>query len=290
MKSWVSLFLVLISTSGFTSAQVVIQDPNFEVADSCVTYLDQFHVLTHWEKITGEPDYFDCDFTFIIDHPHSDHNDHVGNFVGLKLDDDSLMTADAFGQNLNEVIPYQSYVEVAFIAQGPYGGMYSGACAGMTLYGLSDSIQVDSSYANIGENPNAIVMGTTDHYDFFWWKRDTISFTTTLPISALVFSPEIVPGCKQYIYIDQITISVAPIPDPEPSELQIYPNPVSAELKLVGPTKYFGSDFVIISENGELVKKGKLSQSIDVSSFAQGTYFLRISREDETIEMSFVKL
>lgn len=290
MKFLLKVVFFIIFSTGFSSAQVVIQDPDFEVADSCVTYLDQFHVLSNWEKITGEPDYFDCDFTFIIDYPHSDYDDHIGNFVGMKLDDDSLMSADAFGQNLNETIPYQSFVEVEFIAQGPYGGMYNGACAGMTLYGLYDSIQVDSSYANIGGNPNAIALGTTDPYDYFWWKRDTISFVTPFQISALVFSPELVPGCKQYIYIDQINISVAPIPNTEPSELQIYPNPVSSELNLVGPAKYFGSDFDIISENGELVKKGKLSQSIDVSSFAQGTYFLRVSGVEKTMEMSFVKL
>lgn len=72
----------------------------------------------------------------------------------------------------------------------------------------------------------------------------------------------------------------------ETHEILIYPNPTFDRIYL--SNQYIGASFVLFSIKGQLIKKGKFTEFIDVSKLNSGMYFLKLdltSLESKTIKL-----
>ena len=290
MRPLVLLFLLQLFGNGFVSAQVVIQNHDFQLSDSCPVASDQFEKLSVWKQVTGNPDFFDCDYTFQIDFPLTDYDPGQQNYVGIKVEDDSLQSADSFGQNLNEPILPGEFVSMTIVGQTVYGGAYSGDCAGISVYGLKDSLGSNLPYNNIGELPNVELLGSTAIYEDFWWDLRGISFTAVDTINAIILSPQLIDGCKEYFFIDRIHLSnQVGMSEEQLARFQIYPNPVGSTMSIQSSEELVGLPYKVVSITGRVVQSGSLTESIDVSKIDSGVYFLRVKTQNGEVDQRFIK-
>lgn len=292
MRQLILFFVGLFSVYNWSFSQLTIANGSFSTADSCPITIDEFGLLTDWIQLTGSPDFYDCDFTFWADYPLTDYDSGEIKYVGFSSEGDSLQNADAFGQNLNESILPGQEVELYFIAQTTYGGLYKNDCAGIALFGMKDTLSDFSGYYNVAEHPLTIELGSTEIYDHWWWELDTISFIAPDTINALIFSPQMVNGCRQYFFIDEVRIdnntlhaetSLAP-------ELVIFPNPALDRIYLKNIGSFDGISFHIYAIDGKLIKTGFLNDnSITVEDLENGTYLLELITPEGLKAFKFVK-
>ena len=96
---------------------------------------------------------------------------------------------------------------------------------------------------------------------------------------------------KGFIELDGITVTDAEsgITTPQSALLQIYPNPVTAELHIEITTQET-ADYTIFDSRGQLVMQGKLQgkSTINVQSLSNGIYYLKIIGK-ENATMKFIK-
>lgn len=284
--------LLLIHLSFYNGAwsQLTLLNWDFSLADTCPVFVDEFDLLDDWVAVTGAPDFYDCDFTFLIDHPVSDYDPGVGKYVGIKVENDSLQTADSFGQTLSQPILPGTPVEIRFTSQTVYGGAYKNDCAGVALWGVEAPDLVTTELNNISELEGGFELGVTDVYTHWSWTWDTLYFIAPDTINALVFSPQLVPGCRQYFFIDQILIeSTVGVKELEEKKVKLFPVPAKDQINIDFPSSIQGSPFSIYSISGNLVSTGVLADnSIDISNLPKGSYFIRIETEKEMIHAKFI--
>lgn len=79
------------------------------------------------------------------------------------------------------------------------------------------------------------------------------------------------------------------------NKLKLYPNPVTSELSLQVDTSLELSELTIVDINGKLMHREtsfegqSFEQSLDVASYPTGIYFLKVSTQEGTATLKFVK-
>lgn len=292
MRLFEVLLIMQMGICQYSFGQLSILNPSFSQADTCPVYIDEFELLTHWQSVTGASDFYDCNFTFLIDHPISDYNPGYGKYVGFDIKNDVLLTADSFGQNLNEpILPGQS-ITIGFNAQTVYGGAYKNDCAGISVYGIKDTISSLTAHNNASEYPTALVLGTTPIMTNWWWEFQSITFTASDTINALIFSPEIIASCKQYFFLDEISIMQNSLTINETSNhaIQMFPNPCRNIMFMSSSLDLKGNMFSVYSVAGHLIQNGVLEHNyLNTKEFESGTYFINIKTDEKTVTTRFIK-
>ena len=293
MKALQIFLIFQMVAFSWSFSQLSVSNGNFSQASDCPVFVDEFDLLLDWQKLTGEPDFYDCDFTFLIDFAVSDHDPGYGKYVGIKMEDDSLSTADAFGQNLNETILPNESVTLSFTAQTVHAGAYKGDCAGIALYGFEDALTDTLGLNNISESQTAVELGSTAIIDEGFWRRKSITFTALDTINALAFSPEIVSGCRQYFFIDEVSITrnYASLSESAMPNLQVFPNPCQDKISLSSPMPLKGHSYTLYALEGSIVQSGVIVDDfLPVDTLEPGTYLLSVKSPSGIFNTSFVKL
>jgi hypothetical protein len=75
-------------------------------------------------------------------------------------------------------------------------------------------------------------------------------------------------------------------------DINLYPNPATNHIQIAGSSTLVGKKIQIFSANGDLAKEFILQstlETIDISGFAQGAYWLKTSSELGTVTATFLK-
>lgn len=160
-----------------------------------------------------------------------------------------------------------------------------------TPYGTFDALRVkhtiteiDSVYMDLFGGGFWIPLALPDSYIYEWitngekeaiLRIETTSFGGNETVSAVEFRDSFVPAL---VGLDEEALAI-----------EIFPNPVTDELKVVGipPT----STYAIIDAVGAVVKNGELnvSESISVGNLSPGTYSIVIISDGKIVQSTFIK-
>ena len=161
-----------------------------------------------------------------------------------------------------------------------------------TPYGTFDALRIhhrieetDSFYVSISGFSTWIRIPVPVTHEYEW--RATEEKEAILKITT-----SIVQGAEQITsveYRNNLVISAGL--DENSLEISMYPNPVSKTLMISTPEP-FGS-YGIFSADGKQVLAGQLSpsaqQAIDVTTLVNGTYFIRLQSDANTVFRTFIK-
>ncbi len=92
-------------------------------------------------------------------------------------------------------------------------------------------------------------------------------------------------------YQDSLRISILGINEPNAMQMQIYPNPVAANLIVSIKSNTYASDLKIVNNIGKVVYTGLISNQstkIDVSALANGIYFIVFSNGNSVLKKKFI--
>jgi hypothetical protein len=160
-----------------------------------------------------------------------------------------------------------------------------------TPYGTFDALrvkhtinEVDSISLDVFGGPFTLPLTLPESYIYEWWANGELEPILRIETSDLG-GTEIVSGIEYRDSFDPALVGV----DEKTIEVELYPNPVIDELKVVGMDP--GSTFAIVDVHGAIVNQGVLnaSESIQVGSLSNGTYSIVILSGGKLAQSTFIK-
>ena len=132
--------------------------------------------------------------------------------------------------------------------------------------------------------PFTLPLTLPESYIYEWWANGELEPILRIETSDLG-GTEIVSGIEYRDSFDPALVGV----DEKTIEVELYPNPVIDELKVVGMDP--GSTFAIVDVYGAIVNQGVLnaSESIQVGSLSNGTYSIVILSGGKLAQSTFIK-
>lgn len=131
---------------------------------------------------------------------------------------------------------------------------------------------------------NNPVLSTSENYSSYQWYKNgqllsgatnpTLS-ATGLGVYSVIVGNEW--GCKDSTGFQVTTVSIEQLPDVLRSTIKVYPNPASQWIKVDAPVLL---NLSLYNMEGKQLLGSKLDNKLDVSSLAEGLYFIRMETKD----------
>lgn len=83
------------------------------------------------------------------------------------------------------------------------------------------------------------------------------------------------------------TCDIATVIEQEINRVELYPNPTTGMVYIINTSKSY--TYAISNAAGELLAKGQLMSSIDLSSFMKGMYFIHV-RDEKTDKQTILRV
>lgn len=211
------------------------------------------------------------------------HDAQSGNYA-LKLFKDTLNNYPIGGDVL-ATFPCNSYVNLSGFYKLENPGPQDSAAVGFIATSWNSTTQTRDTIINDG-----IQLGAASNYTAFSFTPMVLNFNAT--IDTVQFLALYLPQNDQSSFkLDNLTIGTWAVGEADLStkdqELKVYPNPTRDRLTI----EYAQNAELIqlMNINGQVLLDQRISQSkeqIDLSSFAEGIYFLRIGEKVQRVVVS----
>jgi PKD repeat protein len=205
MKKILLLVLLMSAAHGYSSAQNIVLNPDFEQFSQCPTANGDLQFATSWLDVVYSSDYMNCAFQGWTTQTITGAQSGTG-YGGFATYGNGVGAAESFGQFLATPLIAGNSYRMNFFAKKSDSGFYSNVCTGVCIYGFSGNPVAGGAQTNIctGSLPGAMLLGCSDTVVDVLWQSYTINFIAPANLDFIVFTPGCAVNCAEYIYIDNI--------------------------------------------------------------------------------------
>jgi hypothetical protein len=201
------VIILLLSFSGL--CQNIIDNADFEVQDSCPTWLGQVYLAPPWKSVIMDADYYNCGFYDPV-YPSDNIASSGTAYMSFTAYGDSTGSSEAIAQNLTSpLIPNTQYYFHASIKKAN-NGYYGQSCAGTFIYGLNTLLPNDTFSVHASQFSGSELLCYTATITNDTWVSFNMIFTVSDTIKSIIITAEQSPLCNQCTFIDAICLSTNP--------------------------------------------------------------------------------
>lgn len=201
--------LACITQSQFVSAQNYLINADFEGFSTMPTTQGQADYALDWEQVVLSGDYVNTG-GYTGWSPQTGLSYSGNGYMGFASYGDANGSCEAVGQNIsaNPLIPGVTYTYDTHAKRSP-SGSYSSICSGVHVYGFAaPPAGIPQVAAHVSNFAGVQLLASTTTITNDVWEPRSVTFTVPITINYVVVCLDLVPGCKQYVYVDSMAIYV----------------------------------------------------------------------------------
>ncbi len=194
-------------------SQNILINGDFETFSTLPTTQGQIVNATPWQNVVLSSDYMNT--TYAGWTPNIGGAYSGTGFAGFATYGNSNGSAEAIGQSIsgNPLLPNVQYNIKAYakMTSAPAGGFgnYTDICGGLTLYGFTSQPVIGTAGIHTNSLPGATLLWNSDSVYSTAWNLFEGCFQSPATINYLVVTLENIPGCRQYVFVDSLSLTTS---------------------------------------------------------------------------------
>lgn len=197
------LLVLAVTWSSIGEGQNLIKNSDFETYYQLPTDEGQLNKAQRWITLVLSADYLNSTYRGWADHNGDAHSGK--GYAGFASYGNTKGASEAISQELTQKPDTIPYV-LRYFSKLASGGSFNNSCAGVELYGFTQTPETEQFNKHISDMPGAKRIWSGPVVKNTEWAEHLACVTLPSDILYVALTVEKKPGCMQYVYVDDIEL------------------------------------------------------------------------------------